>query len=176
MPQTDPAERRRAAVTYLREAHFQMFHDNGTPWGGADEYLRQKLTIGQLSGGQKHLIYVLRELAARPQLIVCDEMLCGLDLERKAWLLRLLRKQQREDRAAVLYLTVDFSSAKLVGEEVAFMKEGAFVEGPGPGARILEYPKGKDLREYVEESLRQEGMARGMHLRAEFSRIEREEQ
>jgi ABC-type phosphonate transport system ATPase subunit len=97
-------------------------------------------------------------------------MLCGLDLERKVRLLRLLRKQQREDRAAVLYLTVDFASAKLVGEDVAFMKEGAFVEGPGPGARMLDYPKGKDLREYVEESLRQEDMARGHHLRAYFAR------
>ncbi|KAJ1628558.1 hypothetical protein T492DRAFT_874877 [Pavlovales sp. CCMP2436] len=32
---------------------------------------------------------------------------------------------------------------------MAFMKEGAYVEGPGPGAWILDYPKGKDLGKYM---------------------------
>ena len=90
-------------------------------------------------------------------------------------MLRLLKHQQREDGTAVLYLTVDFASARLVGDELAFMKEGAFLEGPAPAARLLDYPKTRDLKEYVDESLRQEAMARGQHLRAEFARLERDE-
>jgi ABC-type glutathione transport system ATPase component len=175
MPQSEAKDKRRAALRYLRDGRFQMFDEHGQPWGSADEYLRKGLTFGQLSGGQRHLIYVLRELAARPELLICDEMLCSLDLERKTRVLRLLQAQQREDRTAVLYLTVDFASARLVGDDVAFMKEGAFVEGPAPTERVLEYPQNNDLKEYITESKRQEEMARGRHLRAEFSRLEREE-
>jgi len=176
MPDAVPsAERSGRAAAYLRAGHFQMFDSNGKAWGSPEEYFRRKLTIGELSGGQKHLIYVLRELSARPQLLVCDELLCGLDLERKTRVLRLLKHQQREDGTAVLYLTVDFASARLVGDELAFMKEGAFLEGPAPAARLLDYPKTRDLKEYVDESLRQEAMARGQHLRAEFARLERDE-
>lgn len=173
-PPATPAERKAAALAYLRAAHFQMYDGNGTSWGSPEEYLRKKLTVGELSGGQKHLIYLLRELAARPQLLVCDEILCGLDLERKTRVLRILQKQAREDAAAVLYLTVDFASARLMGDELAFMKDGAFLEGPAPTARLLDYPKSRELKEYVDESLRQEAMARGQHLRAEYARMERD--
>lgn len=174
-PSVPPRERRAAALAYLRAAHFQMFDGGGSPWGSPEEYFRKKLTIGELSGGQKHLIYLLRELAARPQLLICDEVLCGLDLERRTRVVRILKKQAAEDAAAVLYLTVDFASARLMGDELAFMKDGAFLEGPAPAARLLDYPKSRELKEYVDESLRQEAMARGQHLRAAFASMERDE-
>lgn len=169
------ARKRRAALEYLRRAGFQMYDDKGRPWGSADEYFKRGLTAGQLSGGQRHLMYVLSELAARPRILVCDEMLVGLDLMRKGRMLRLLRQQQREDGAAVLYLTVDFAAAHIVSDELAFMKDGVFLEGPGPARRLLDYPKHSDFKQYVKESTVQEGMARGQHLRAEYARLERED-
>ena len=39
------------------------------------------MLLRECSGGQKHLIYVLRELAARRPILLCDELICGLDAD-----------------------------------------------------------------------------------------------
>ena len=53
--------------------------------------MAEGLTCGQLSGGQKHLIYLLGVLASRPRLLICDEALCGLDIDRQSSMLTLLQ-------------------------------------------------------------------------------------
>jgi ABC-type glutathione transport system ATPase component len=49
---------------------------------------------GELSGGQRHLVYMLSVLASRPRLLICDECLSGLDIDRQSSMLQLLQKLQ----------------------------------------------------------------------------------
>lgn len=49
---------------------------------------------GELSGGQRHLVYILSVLASRPRLLICDDCLCGLDIDRQSSMLQLLQKLQ----------------------------------------------------------------------------------
>lgn len=162
---------REAAVELLERGGFQLYTEAGRPWGDPAAYLRQGVTIRQLSGGQRHLVYALAQLAAQPELLVCDEILCGLDLTRKARLLALIKAQQRETNMAVLYLTVDYAAAAIMADDFIFLHKGTVVVGP-VGRQALDNPTLPLLGDYVRESKALEQLARDQHLRAEYSRHE----
>lgn len=58
-------ERRREVLAALRAAGFQMYGEGGSPLGNPETYLADGLKVGELSGGQRHLIYILSVLAAQ---------------------------------------------------------------------------------------------------------------
>lgn len=88
------------------------------------------MLLRECSGGQKHLIYILRELAAERPILLLDEVLCGLDTERQARVLGMLR--ERKSRTAVLYITTDLHSLSVMcsgnKDQVLYMHEGAITE------------------------------------------------
>eukprot|EP01052_Picozoa_sp_SAG31_P043565 SAG31_NODE_7300_length_1727_cov_1.025184_3_plen_267_part_00 len=97
------AERRIEVVSLLRRGGFQMYdQDSGKPVGDAESYCRDGIKVGTCSGGQKHLVYVLRMLASvcfsggRPTVVVCDELLSSLDGERQARVVNLLAELTQE--------------------------------------------------------------------------------
>ena len=76
------------------------------------------------------MIYILRELAAERPILLLDELLCGLDTERQARVLGMLR--ERKSRTAVLYITTDLHSLSVMcsakTDQVLYMDEGVIVE------------------------------------------------
>ena len=73
------------------------------------------MLLRECSGGQKHLIYVLRELAARRPILLCDELICGLDADRQARVMSMLRERRAE--TAVLFITTDLHSLAVMCSE-----------------------------------------------------------
>ena len=62
VPSWDPHPTQKTTDDQLRKAAgFQMYNqETGDPIGNPMEYIRDGLQFGKLSGGQQHLIYVLR--------------------------------------------------------------------------------------------------------------------
>ena len=110
------------------------------PWGTPEEYLEQGLACGELSGGQKQMVYILAVLASRPKLLICDEVLCGLDVDRQASALQMLQKLQVETGMAILYLSVDLQAVQLMAHAAAFMEKGRLVEHQDDAHALLEAP------------------------------------
>ena len=52
---------------------------SGEPVGNVKKYLADGVTLSQCSGGQKQIVYALRMLASKPQILICDEALSSLD-------------------------------------------------------------------------------------------------
>jgi energy-coupling factor transporter ATP-binding protein EcfA2 len=102
----------------------------GEAEGNPREYVKTGVTLRECSGGQKHLIYVLRELAAERPILLLDELLCGLDAERQARVLGMLR--ERKSRVAMLFITTDLHSLSVMcsgkDDQVLFMDEGVIQE------------------------------------------------
>ena len=102
----------------------------GEAEGNPREYVKDGVLLRECSGGQKHLIYVLRELAAERPVLLLDELLCGLDTERQARVLAMLR--ERKSRTAMLYITTDLHSLSVMcsakTDQVLYMDEGVIVE------------------------------------------------
>jgi len=163
-------ERRREVRAALEASGFQMMADTGTPVGNAEQYLNDGLTCGELSGGQRHLVYLLSVLASRPRVLICDECLCSLDIDRQSSMLKLLQRLQLKFGLAIVFLTVDLTSFSLMcANEAAFMKNGRFIEG-GQAHDMVERPQRKDTLVYITQCTENEDRSHGKNLRNAFQK------
>ncbi|ALN74669.1 ABC transporter ATP-binding protein [Aureimonas sp. AU20] len=92
-----------------------------------------------LSGGQKQRVCLARALAAKPDLIICDEVTSALDPLVAEEMLRLLRALQDELKVAYLFITHDLGVVRRLADRTMVMQLGKVVE-TGPTAAIFEPP------------------------------------
>jgi len=93
----------------------------------------------QLSGGQRQRVVVARALAPDPDVIIADEPISMLDVSIRAEILQLLDKLVRDRLIAMLYITHDLLSARLLSDEILVLNKGKVVE-QGPAKRIIREP------------------------------------
>nr|WP_255613290.1 ABC transporter ATP-binding protein [Pseudogemmobacter faecipullorum] len=101
--------------------------------GFADRY------PAELSGGQKQRVCIARALAARPKLIICDEVTSALDPLVADGILKLLLNLQAETQMAYLFITHDLATVRAISDKIAVMYRGGVVRY-GQKADVLEPP------------------------------------
>ena len=93
--------------------------------GFADRY------PAELSGGQKQRVCIARALAAKPKLIICDEVTSALDPLVADGILKLLLDLQRIEQVAYLFITHDLATVKAIADSIAVMHRGKVVRYGG---------------------------------------------
>jgi len=81
-----------------------------------------------LSGGQQQRVCIARAIATKPKLIVLDEPTSSLDLSVRAGILDLLAELKEETGAAMLFITHDLGTLRLMADRVMVMYLGRVVE------------------------------------------------
>ena len=93
----------------------------------------------ELSGGQKQRVCIARALAAKPKLIICDEVTSALDPLVADGILKLLLELQRIEDVAHLFITHDLATVKAIADSIAVMYQGK-VQRYGTKSEVLSPP------------------------------------
>lgn len=93
----------------------------------------------ELSGGQRQRINLARALAAKPRLIICDEITSALDTIVAQQILDLLEDLQDELGLSYLFITHDIATVSRISERIAVMRRGRIV-AQGPVDEVLTPP------------------------------------
>ena len=81
----------------------------------------------ELSGGQKQRVCIARALAAKPKLIICDEVTSALDPLVADGILKLLLELQAQEGVAYLFITHDLATVRAIADRIAVMFKGRVV-------------------------------------------------
>ena len=93
----------------------------------------------ELSGGQKQRVCIARALAAKPKLIICDEVTSALDPLVANGILKLLLDLQAEEDVAYMFITHDLATVKSIADSIAVMYRGEVVRY-GPKSKVMTPP------------------------------------
>ena len=92
--------------------------------------LRDRLPA-KLSGGEKRRVALGRALLSRPTLLLLDEPLGSLDVERRREILPYLDRLISDRRLPMIYVTHDHDEVESRAERVVIMQNGAARSNPG---------------------------------------------
>jgi peptide/nickel transport system ATP-binding protein len=94
---------------------------------------------GQLSGGERQRVAIARAFAARPEVLLCDEITSALDVSVQASVLRLIRDLGTAHGVATLLVSHDLAAVRALSHRIAVLYRGEIVE-IGPAADVCDAP------------------------------------
>lgn len=103
------------------------------PANAADKYPHE------LSGGQQKRVCLARAVSIKPQLLILDEAVTGLDATITKKILLLLKRLQKEVGCGLFFITHDLPIALYMAERVLVMKDGEIVEQVDNAASMRDF-------------------------------------
>jgi ABC-type oligopeptide transport system ATPase subunit len=94
----------------------------------------------ELSGGQRQRVGIARAIALRPEFILADEIVSGLDVSSQAQVLNLLEELVKELGLTLAFISHDLSVIRRLCSRIVVLQQGEIVEN-APTARLFEEPK-----------------------------------
>jgi peptide/nickel transport system ATP-binding protein len=102
----------------------------------------------ELSGGQKQRVALARGFAARPSLLLCDEVTSALDVSVQATILELLAELAEKFETAVIFVSHDLAVVRTIARRALVMKDGE-VREQGETERLFLSPQDPYTRELL---------------------------
>lgn len=119
----------------------------------------EKRSVGELSGGEKQRVALMRALAIRPKLLLLDEPFSALDKNIREEAKDLVLRLHREFHLTTVLVTHDQEEALALSDEVAVMFKGEIHQQGSPEA-IYNHPKTEEVAHYFGQKAMTEGFSR----------------
>ena len=110
--------------------------------------------IGELSGGQQQRVFIAKALVRRPDLLVLDEPVAGVDVEQQARFSSTLGRLRDERGVAILLVSHDLAAVEDRLDRVIVIRRSIRFDGPPAelaGAGVNLGTHGHDLPRWLEE-------------------------
>jgi peptide/nickel transport system ATP-binding protein len=133
-PGTSRAARREDVARYLELVHLDPSRAHARP--------------GELSGGQRQRVAIARALAARPAVIIADEITSALDVAVQGVMLNLIKELQRDLGLSMLFISHNLAVVRYFASTVAVMRNGRLVEN-APVEDLFDRPQHPYTRELL---------------------------
>ncbi len=101
-----------------------------------EHLLRRNITT--LSGGEQQRVALARTLVTKPDVLLLDEPLSSLDVERRAEIRKLLREINRKGQT-IIHVTHDYEEAIALAHRIAVMNNG-IIEQTGTPQEVFSKP------------------------------------
>lgn len=105
----------------------------------------------QLSGGMQQRVGLARALCVEPEILFFDEPFSALDPLIRRDMQDELLSLQASMRRTLVFITHDFHEALKLGDRIAIMKDGEFVQ-VGTPEQIVSAPADEYVREFTEDA------------------------
>lgn len=103
----------------------------------------------ELSGGQRQRVGIARAIALRPDFILADEIVSGLDVSSQAQVLNLLGELVRELGLTLAFISHDLSVIRRLCSRVVVLHHGVIVE-QADTATLFDAPKARYTQELLQ--------------------------
>jgi peptide/nickel transport system ATP-binding protein len=103
----------------------------------------------ELSGGQRQRVGIARAVVLRPDFVLADEIVSGLDVSTQAQVLRLLKELTSEMQLALAFISHDLSVIRSICQRVVVMRDGRIVE-EGPCEGVFASPQAAYTRMLID--------------------------
>lgn len=81
--------------------------------------------VGELSGGERQLVFIAKAVAQRPRLLFLDEPTSHLDIAHKIRILNLLRKLNRREGLTIIIILHDLNLASEYCQRLLLLENGS---------------------------------------------------
>jgi peptide/nickel transport system ATP-binding protein len=102
----------------------------------------------ELSGGQQQRVAIARAFAARPTLLLCDEVTSALDVSVAATIIELLRDLTSNSQTAVIFVSHDLAVVRTLADRAIVMRDGRQCEA-GSTEQLFNRPQHPYTRELL---------------------------
>ncbi|HZP71877.1 MAG TPA: oligopeptide/dipeptide ABC transporter ATP-binding protein [Gaiellaceae bacterium] len=102
-----------------------------------DPQVASRLPSG-LSGGQRQRVAIARALAARPEVLIADEITSSLDVSVQSAVLNLMRELSRELGISTIFVSHNLATVRYLSDRIAVMYLGRVVEVAETDALVSE--------------------------------------